>query len=254
MRIKMKYNTLIFVILLLVCCVVSFTSAGTLQRTTPHFTFITHGSVDTAVVSALASALEGNYERITDDLQTVPFSPIEVNIYAAQWRYILATGNWFASGHIEGPAKMHFVEDSGSPDGSWKIALHEFTHAVFLKRMIDAAPLQFDRTHFDRTFQSLPVWLWEAVSVYEAGQFRDPRTLKYLNAGTHPTLAQLNDRSNGMIYGCGYTIIEFIHHRYGKEKLLALITQNGDLRKVLNISDEEFTTEWYRFVLSKYPR
>ena len=62
---------------------------------------------------------------------TIPFDPIEVNIYSAQWRYILATGNWSASGHIEGPAKLHFVEDSESIIGNWKIALHEFTHAVF---------------------------------------------------------------------------------------------------------------------------
>lgn len=222
------------------------------QLITAHFIFNVSGNVDTAVVNNLSSILESNYLRISSDLETVPFSPIEVNIYSAQWRYILATGNWSASGHIEGPAKLHFVEDSESIRGNWKIALHEFTHAVFLKRLIDAAPQPFNRQEFDARYQTLPVWLWEGVSVYEAGQFRDPKTLKFLTAGTYPSLKELNDRSNGKIYACGYTLIEFIHYRYGKEKFIELITRYGDVPNVLNTTEEDLAKEWYRFILAKY--
>jgi hypothetical protein len=243
----------LFVILFLILSFpAELISGGTPDLTTKHFTFIVTGSVDTAVVNNLAAILESNYARITGDLNTIPFDPIEVNIYSAQWRYILATGNWSASGHIEGPAKLHFVEDSESIKGNWKIALHEFTHAVFLKRLIDAAPQPFNRQEFDAKYQTLPVWLWEAVSVYEADQFRDPKTLKFLTGGTYPSLKELNDRSNGKIYACGYTLVEFIHHRYGKEQLLQLINRYGDVQAVLGVTEEEFTREWYRFILAKY--
>lgn len=248
----MRYRMPLLISVLLLLHMSHARCGSTPQRSTVHFTFIISGNVDTAVVSNLAAVLESNYDRISGDLGTVPFDPIEVNIYSAQWRYILATGNWSASGHIEGPAKLHFVEDSESIKGNWKIALHEFTHAVYLKRLIDAAPEPFNRQEFDAKFQKLPVWLWEAVSMYEAGQFRDPKTLKFLTGGTHPSLKELNDRSNGNIYACGYTLIEFIHHRYGKEKLLTLITRYGDVQGALGVAEDEFAKEWYRFILLKY--
>ena len=244
------FSHLIFILILSLPA--ELVSGETPDLTTKHFTFILSGIVDTAVVNNLAAVLENNYARISGDLGTVPFAPIEVNIYSSQWRYILATGNWSASGHIEGPAKLHFVEDSESIKGNWKIALHEFTHAVFLKRLIDAAPQPFNRQEFEARYQTLPVWLWEAVSVYEAGQFREPRTLKFLSGGTYPSLMELNDRSNGKVYACGYTIIEYILHRYGKEQFLELITRYGDVQGVLGVSEEEFGKEWYRFILAKY--
>ena len=220
---------------------------------TRHFTFHVSGGVDSATVRNLANTLESNYARITDDLQTTPYDPIKVNIYSAQWRYIIATGNWFASGHIEGPAILHFVEQSDSQNGSWKIALHEFTHAVVLKLLIDEAPLPFDRTVFDQKYQTFPVWLWEAVSVYEAKQFREPKSLPYLNSGSYPSLEELSDRSNGgKIYGCGYTIIEYILEKYGKEKLISLIANYGNVQKVLMVSEAEFSKGWYEFVGNKY--
>ena len=222
------------------------------QLSTKHFNFFVRGRVDTVVVRSLANALENNYARITDDLQTVPFDPITVNIYASKRRYTQATGNRFAGGHIEGPAILHFVEQSESKVGSWKIALHEFTHAVVLKLLIDVAPQPFDRTIFDNKFKSMPVWLWEAVSVYEANQFREPKSLSYLNSASYPSLSELSDRTNGKVYGCGFTIIEFILQKYGKEKLISLLANYGGVKLVLNVSDDEFSKEWYEFVKDKY--
>jgi hypothetical protein len=251
---KIKTSTIFFGILLILFstltkCVYSQEKP---LLTTKHFNFFANGNVEKEVVLSLANALETNYLRITGDLETVPYDSIAVNIYSSQWRYTLATGNWFASGHIEGPAILHFVEESTNQNGSWRSALHEFTHAVVLKLLIDASPLPFDRKTFDDKFQTMPVWLWEAVSVYEAKQFREPKSLSYLTNGTYPSLVELSDRSNGKIYGCGFTIIEFLLHQYGKEKLIALLANYGNIKLVMKTTNEDFMKKWYEFIKIKY--
>ena len=60
----------------------------------------------------LSKELEGSYTRVSNNLNTKPADNIEVNIYSQRWRYIKSTGNWSASGSIEGIAKLHFVENT----------------------------------------------------------------------------------------------------------------------------------------------
>src|SRR5690349_13632564 len=96
------------------------------QIKTPHFTFNFSASIDTSTLSALTRSLEENYGKIGTDLKTDPSSNLEVNLYAQRWRYVKATGNWNASGSIEGISRLHFVEQAwGEPDIN-KVAIHEF--------------------------------------------------------------------------------------------------------------------------------
>jgi len=80
----------------------------------------------------LADALEDNYSRIGTDLKTKPSDNIETNIYAQRWRYIKATGNWVASGNIEGISKLHFVQNAWGESDRKKVAVHVFAHTVTL--------------------------------------------------------------------------------------------------------------------------
>lgn len=222
---------------------------------TDHFSFKNKGNVDPQLILELANALEGNYARISNDLKTIPAEHIEVNIYASRWRYILATGNWTASGNIEGISKLHFVDQAWSESDSKKVALHEFTHAVVLKLLIDRESKPLDSKLFDEKFSTYPVWLWEAVSVYEAGQFTEPKSLPYVNGDSHPGLAELNIRSKGgKIYSVGYTIVEYIKFKYGNDKFIDLIGGYGDVQKVLNVSEAEFSNDWYAYLKMKYLR
>jgi hypothetical protein len=101
--------------------------------------------------------------------------------------------------------------------------------------------------------QAFPIWLWESVSVYEARQFIAPKSLSYFTKNSYPGLQELNDRSKGnKIYDVGYTIVEYILEQYGKNKLIGLIKNYGNMEKVLNISDEQFSKNWYEFVRRKY--
>ena len=68
-----------------------------------------------------------------------------------------------------------------------------------------------------------------------------------------PEISELNNRSKGQkIYTCGYTIIEYILHEYGREKLITLIGSYGDIKNVLNVSKEQFSKDWYMFLQEMY--
>ena len=107
---KFKKILIIFAILILTLLIIYFIPENRKEIKTQHFTFLFSSSIDTATIIELANVLESNYARIGNDLKTKPSDNIETNIYAQRWRYIKATGNWSASGNIEGISKLHFVE------------------------------------------------------------------------------------------------------------------------------------------------
>lgn len=220
---------------------------------TTHFTFLFSSSIDSSSIVGLSKILEGSYSKIGRYLNTIPADNIEVNIYDQRLKYIKATGNWSASGNIEGISKLYFVENSWLESEIGKIAVHEFVHSVVLKLLIDKEQKPLNAKKFDERFSTFPIWLWEGLSVYEAEQFYEPKTLAYLKNGKYPQISELNNRSKGQkIYTCGYTIIEYILEEYGKDKLIQLIESYGDLKKVLNLTEEKFSSNWYNFIKKKY--
>ena len=250
---KRKIILFILVLLILTLLVFFFLPEGRKDMKTGHFTFKFSQSIDTLLVRELANSLENNYVRIGSDLKTNPSNNIEVNLYAQRWRYIKATGNWGASGSIEGVSKLHFVEQAwGEPD-SKKVVIHEFAHAVTLKLLIDNEPQPLDSKAFDKKFATFPTWLWESISVYEAKQLIDPKSLPFLSNGSYPNISELNSRSKGgKVYKVGYTVIEYILHQYGQDKLIELIKHYGNLSKTFNVTDDQFCKEWYAFLKEKY--
>lgn len=249
---KLKYFFIIISIILLVLSIVVNIPENRREFKTTHFTFLFSSSIDSSSIVGLSKALENSYSKISNNLNTIPAENIEVNIYAQRWRYIKATGHWSASGNVEGISKLHFVENTWLDSKISKIAIHEFVHTVFLKLLIDREPKPLNEK-FDEKFSTLPVWLWEGVSVYEAGQFYEPKTLAYFSNGRYPQISELNNRFAGQkIYTCGYTIIEYILEEYGKDKLIKLIESYGDLKKVLNLTEEQFSSNWYNFIKNKY--
>lgn len=74
---------------------------------------------------------------------------------------------------------------------SKKVVVHEFTHTVTLKLLLDHEPQPVNSKNLDKKFSTFPTWLWESISVYEAQQFVDPKSLPYLNNGQHPNSPNL---------------------------------------------------------------
>ena len=80
-----------------------------------------------------------------------------------------------------------------------------------------------------------------------------PNTLPYLNNGKHPNITELNNHiKGGKIYSCGYTIIDYILFKYGRESFIRLIEIFGDLKTTFNVTEDQFCNEWYEFVKKKY--
>ena len=249
---KRKQILLVLGLLFLTIIIIFFLPESRTQIKTDHFTFIFSLSIDTSKIIVLAKALESNYARIGNDLKTIPSRTIEVNVYAQRWRYIKATGNWGASGNIEGISKLHFVEQAWGESDNKKVALHEFAHTLTLKLLIDSESQPSDSKTFDKKFATFPTWLWEAISVYEADQLIDPKALPFLSNG-YPNISELNNRSEGgKIYKVGYTVIEYILHQYGQEKLVELIKNYGSVSQVFGVTEDQFCKDWYDFVKQKY--
>ena len=250
---KLKKILFIITVLLIVVVVIYNIPENIEEFKTEHFTFLYNNNVDSDDIMVLSKALEDNYSRIGNNLKTAPADNIEINIYAHRWRYIAATRNWGGSGNIEGISKIHFLTQAwGEPDAK-KVAVHEFAHTVTLKLLIENEPQPLDSKEFDRKFSTFPVWLWEGISVYEAKQFVDPKTLIYLKNGHFPDIEELNSRlKGGKIYSCGYTIIEYILFKYGQEKLIRLIKNYGDLNSTFEVNEDNFCKGWYEFVKAKY--
>lgn len=250
---KIKKFLLILVSIILAFSVIYFTPENRKEIKTPHFSFLFSSSIDSTIIIELANTLENNYASIGNDLKTQPSENIETYIYARRWRYIKATGNWSASGNIEGISKLHFVAQAWGESDNKKVAIHEFAHTVTLKLLLDNERQPVDPRSFDKKFSNFPTWLWEAISVYEAKQFVDPKTLPYLNNGQYPVISELNSRlKGGKIYSCGYTLIEYILAKYGQDNLIKLIRNYGDLRGTIGITDDQFCKDWYQFVKEKY--
>ena len=80
----------------------------------------------------------------------------------------------------------------------------------------------------------------------------DPKTLPFLSNG-YPNISELNNRSKGgKIYKVGYTVIEYILHQYGQEKLVELIKNYGSISKVFGVTEDQFCKDWYDFVKQEY--
>ena len=106
--------------------------------------------------------------------------------------------------------------------------------------------MQQDLFHqFSNQYQQ---WSWEALCDYEAG-IVNKSSVNYA-VKKKPTLKFLN--SSNQIYNVGFTIIEYLILTYGKDKLPQLIKSYGDVEKVLGVSEQEFESNWYKFVEEKY--
>lgn len=224
----------------------------TQKDTSEHFSYVANSQVDSSTVKKVAQALENNYLRISKELKTVPVKPIEVYLYSNRWDYARATGHWTASGNVLGPAQLHFLSEGWAVKDYQKTAVHEFAHAVTLKLLIDHLPQPVDEQKLEQKFTRLPVWLWEGVACYQAGEFEHPRAMPYFSDGRTLTLKELNSRKGAKIYRVGYLLIEYVLHQYGHDKLIELLINDGDLYSVLKVSEPEFERGWYVFVQDKY--
>jgi hypothetical protein len=200
---------------------------------TDHFV-ISYQGIYQEEAQDIADNLEGNYSRIRINLSDPDHDIIRVFIHPSQEKFNKGTGlpNSTANGTSRGPNEFHFIWtnwfNSVFPDDPTKTAIHEFTHCVQLNILIKDAQNKwtignnedFDKVFEEKFINEYPQWFWEALCDYEAGVV-NRISVKYAMK-KNLRLKELN--ISNQIYNVGYTIIDYIVSKWGKDKLPALIT------------------------------
>jgi len=186
--------------------------------------------------------MEAEFSRLTGDLG-VPNPPrvrVEVwvsrSTFEAAMRAALGLMYAGATGYLFG-LDVRLLMNSNTPRES----VHEFAHVLSLI--------------VNPTIANNPRWVWEAVAVYEAGQFVEPRSIPYLVQGDYPTLATLNTAyadGGWKIYQVGYLLADFVVLRWNRVALIDLIRTNGDTDTTLGMSVAQFEAAWHADISGRY--
>ena len=228
---------------------------------TDHFA-ISYRGIHKEEAQNIADNLEEHYDRIRADLNDADHEIIQVFIHPTQGEFNKGTGlfNSSANGMSIGPNKFHVLWTNWFngilPDDPIKTSLHEFTHCVQLNILVKKAQQEFTsggKDDFDKAFEQkfikeYPQWFWEAICDYEAGIVNEI-SVKY-GMSKNPTLENLNN--SNQIYNVGYTIIEYIVEKWGKDRIPDLITSYVDIENVLKVSESDFEKGWIDYVKEKY--
>lgn len=174
---------------------------------------------------------------------------VTVHLHPTQADFAAATGWPRATGTSAGPATLHL---------SWsradvQTAVHEFVHCVQLTRLVEYSKRAgWADADFDRLFaERYPRWLWESVSVYLAGESSRFGVWYRMRESRRPALSDFT-RQNNDIYYVGYTIPEYVVHRWGKAKLADLVGSFADVPGTLGVDMAEFERGWHEFVAANY--
>ena len=212
-----------------------------------HFVF-QYTTLDAGNVGTMASAVEGQYDRILSDLGVDRMPAITVTLYLDHAAMVAATQAVAgpipasASGLVTGESRIHLMSPNAPAwapfDRMVSNLIHEFAHCVSL--------------HVNPRIGNNPRWLWESVAIYESRQSVDLRTVGYMIALTPPSFATLNAFDNTRVYEVGYSIGEFVVARWGQRALRDLIAANGETDGVVGISLADFQRDWFAFVRERY--
>jgi len=209
-----------------------------------NFIFVLHDGLTQSIIVPINTKLNDNYSRVLNDLEVSSMNKISIKIWNNENNFLndmeQAIGKRYqgASGWVYSSTDIRVLYQGSYTS---QIALHEFCHAVSLV--------------VNNTIGNNPRWLWEAVALYEAGEFVNPTTISYLVNGDFPTLAELNSDFNtggNKIYSVGYLLSEFIITNWDKSRFVNLIKANGNIEQTLGISTLQFEEDWKSFVINKY--
>lgn len=239
----------------------NFTVKQEIQTVKSEHFIVSYSGIYKSEAEKVSKHLEDNYAPIRENLKDKQHDVIKVFIYGYSHKFKAATGlEENTKGTSRGPNEFHFVWTSWFnslfPDDPLKTALHEFTHCVQLNILINKAKetiITQDRRTFEKEFDKkfkaeYPRWLWESISIFEAKEL-NKLSVKYAKS-KNLTLEELN-KSN-QIYNIGYSIMEYVESKWGKDSVAQLISSFGNIEKTLKVTLEEFEKGWMAFLEEKY--
>jgi len=208
-----------------------------------HFSIILYDGLNQNITGPVIKMLEDNYARVLGDLNLISMNRVTVKIWSEESNFLndmqsdIGTRYPGSTGYVYGPAEVRILYRGNAA----QTALHEFCHAASLV--------------VNYRFGNNPRWLWEAVAIYESGEFRDPKSIGYLVSGNYPSIEELNsdfNAGNNKIYEVGYLISEYIISNWGKTSYVNLIKSNGNIAAAIGITVNQFEEEWRHYVQSRY--
>jgi len=232
------------ILLLFSCANTESNDLPPVEIDTDNFSFVLYDGLSQDKLASIQSKLSDNYVRVLGDFEITSMGKVTVRIWSNEKNFLddmeRAIGRRYtgASGWVYSATDIRVLY-RGNATG--QIALHEFCHAASLV--------------VNNRIGNNPRWLWEAVAIYEAGEFVDPKTLSYLVSGNYPTIAELNSDFNSganKIYSVGYLLSEFIITTWDKSRYVGMIKSNGNIQETLGITTQEFESDWKKFVIAKY--
>ncbi|MBS4538488.1 hypothetical protein GOQ27_08430 [Clostridium sp. D2Q-11] len=219
-------------------------------RETEHIKFYYYEK-NAAYIGDMAETIEGEYDRIVEDLQVKNIDQkINFTIYPTLEEFHKAismpdASDWIV-GLCTGPYTLQMV--SPNSDGLelehdynslMNVATHEFTHAL-------------TKIQYPKLGQR---WLIESVALYETNQFYEPKSFSYLVEGNYPSIKELNatnGKSAEKVYNVGYILIEYINENWSMDEVRELLKENGDIERVLGVTEGEFEKEFYKYLEEEY--
>lgn len=212
-------------------------SASNLPEST-HFRY-TYDSLAASDFEEIKTALENNFDSICNRYQVKDIPKMRVVIWSNVNEYNRSHNYQYngSAGYVVSRDEIRILFIGKQTASN---AVHEFAHAITL--------------HVSNSFGNNPRWLWEAIAVYEAGQFIDPKTLAYMVNKQFPSLQSLSGDVNSttQIYDVGYTLADFIIKTWGYPRLVELIKSHGDLNSTLNIREAAFEARWHQYLEHEY--
>lgn len=215
----------------------SMDSLLTVKKSSDHFEFW-FSEIDIKNIDSLIHYLEKDYSRILNDFKLQDIPKTRVKIYPDLQSFHTSINQPDAPPQVLATAfgkdEFRMVSPTKGGEELMKFISHEFTHCVHLN--IDYSP-------------NNPRWLWEGLAMYEAEWFMDPKEIDDIKNKNYPSLKGLG---NGMEYMLGYVIIEAIKDLWGFETVINLVKNQGNIQKVMKISDEEFEKKVFGSIYAKY--
>jgi len=204
-----------------------------------------NNALDGIYAKSVMQELDINYDRVLAffGLKDDSLSKINIYLYSNYDQFRMSIFNEVAidvdsmggaGGYTLGPNKLYLMYE----DNKYitMTAVHEFIHCV-----------TFNFANSD----TIPNWLFEGLAMYlsqDKDRYKD--SYKEFAELGFPSFYKLNDYSNRYIYG--YSLVEYIDTEFGREKLFDLLkSADGDIEKILQVSEEDFREGWKTYIFKK---
>jgi hypothetical protein len=208
-----------------------------------HLTFELYDGLSHSITYPVCERMNQDYDRILNHLDVKSMPRVKVEIWNDETHF---QNDMYKDIGMNYPGTYGYVYSKTcirllNRGDLAQNTIHEFSHLVSL--------------YVNSNFANNPRWFWEAVAIYEAGEFIHPKNISYLAAGNFPSIEELNsdfNSGNRKIYEIGYILSEYILENWDRARFIQMIKQNANLQAVLNVTTDEFESGWKSFVNGKY--